>query len=184
MAGKRKPAKKKASRQTAAKGASRAAAEQEENRAAVAVAHPGRDEKGRMLPGHSANPAGRPPGRVSLTARLREVLCHQAEEDGPMVVEVAMRKLGAEILRDPAAHWKILQWLAEREEGATPQLHAVLGLDPPGAEPVADVIDGDAVTQAQLEQYLAGLGEGDRAVTIAVLAQLEEALPGLVRCAT
>jgi len=182
MAAKKKPTRKKASRQTAGKGAPRAEGEQGQNRAGVATAHPGRDEKGRMLPGHSANPAGRPPGRVSLTTRLREVLCHQAVEDGPMVVEVAMRKLGAAILEDPAGHWQILRWLAEREEGATPQLHAVLGLDPQGAEPV-QVIDGDAVTQAQLEGYLAGLDEAQRSVTIAVLAQLEDALPGLVRCA-
>lgn len=35
---------------------------------------PARDERGRLLPGNTANPNGRPPGSFSLTAMLKELL--------------------------------------------------------------------------------------------------------------
>lgn len=150
--------------------------EQAENRA-------GRDTStGRFLPGVSGNPGGRPKGRLGMTGLLREVLEYQVGANGPTVAEAAMRKLGEQILRDPAAHFGILRWYEERTLGATPQLHLVGHGMLPNGEPDGEVVDADVPTRGQLDAYLAELEPAERAAVVGMLARLEEAVPGLIRC--
>lgn len=94
-----------------------------------------------------------------------------------------MRKLAQAILDDPAGHWPILKWYAEREEGATP---FVIGMyAEPGAQSDpkdAEVIEGQASFQGELDKYLASLEDEERTAVVAVLAKVEGAVPGILRC--
>jgi len=73
----------------------------------------GRDARGRLLPGHSGNPRGRPPGPHSLSERLREAL---RENDGYMARWVLAALVHMAITKPEAQ--KII-W--DRVEGKVPQ---------------------------------------------------------------
>ncbi len=50
---------------------------------------PARDEKGRLLPGHSGNPRGRPKGSKGLAARLRD-MTRNGEDVAEVLVSILM----------------------------------------------------------------------------------------------
>ena len=98
---------------------------------------PARDEKGRVLPGHSLNPAGRPPlppdVREALeagSARAAERLVQLLESDDPRVVAMAANSVLDRLYGKPstvsdvtlrqddvgAAHLRILQELQQRRQ--------------------------------------------------------------------
>lgn len=66
----------------------------EENLQETSENKPERDEKGRLLPGNTANPAGRPPGTISITAAIKKKLEEEySNKDNPEERKLYLEKI-------------------------------------------------------------------------------------------
>ncbi len=54
---------------------------------------PERDEKGRLLPGNTANPAGRPRGSISITEKIRQKLLEVPEGQRKPYLDILVSKI-------------------------------------------------------------------------------------------
>ena len=64
-----------------------------ENQEKTSVNKPLRDEKGRLLPGNTANPNGKPAGSISLVALLKKKLKEYPEDDKKTYAEKLIDKI-------------------------------------------------------------------------------------------
>lgn len=78
---------------------------------------PGRDAKGRLLPGNTANPGGRAPG-VSLTDALRAHV--DKEELARLAYELTQCK-------DRGTRLRAIQWIYDRLDGRLPETRRLIG---------------------------------------------------------
>lgn len=74
-----------------------------------------RDESGRYVKGHSANPGGRPAGRLSLTSKLKKILSqqdpkHPDKTNADTVMEVA-------VLAAKTGEFRFFQEILNRVDG-------------------------------------------------------------------
>jgi hypothetical protein len=76
---------------------------------------PPRDEKGRILKGHSLNPAGRPKG---LRAKILE-----ETREGDEIVEFYLAVMRGELPAPPAVRLQASEWLALRSHGKVPDVN-------------------------------------------------------------
>ena len=61
---------------------------------------PQRDEKGRLLPGNTANPSGRPPGSISITAEIKKKLLEVPENQQKSYLDILVAKILKKAIQD------------------------------------------------------------------------------------
>lgn len=111
-----------------------------------------------------------------MSTRLRAALLTETR-NGKTVAEAIALKVAVEVLKNPVKNWRILEWIEERELGKTPL--AILLQDQQSEGP--RVIDHDTVARAKaLDEYLVSLDSPRRAATVAVLADIDRAIPGFL----
>lgn len=86
---------------------------------------PERDEKGRLLPGNTANPNGRPAGSLSLVAMLKEELLKCPEGEKQSYAELLIKRILREALINGDS--VMVRDIVNRVDGLPKQ---VLALDP------------------------------------------------------
>jgi len=67
--------------------------EQEEYQDITGVNKPKRDERGRLLPGSTANPFGRPKGSISITAEIKKKLAEVPEGERKSYLDLIILKI-------------------------------------------------------------------------------------------
>lgn len=104
-----------------------------DSHAKQATSKPARDAKGRLLPGHTANPHGRPPAAFSATDIIRARVAER-----PRVIDQLFAAA------DAGEAWAI-QYIIDRIEGRPKQsVDQTVHTDPPAVEAVREL-------QTQLE---------------------------------
>lgn len=87
-------------------------------------ATPARDARGRILPGYSGNPAGRPKNKQSIPDLLRRISEEPGSSDGKTTkLELIMRRVFADAIK---GNYRAIEYLSDRMEGRAVERSAVL----------------------------------------------------------
>ncbi len=124
-----------------------------ENQEKTSCSKPARDEKGRLLPGNTANPNGRPIGALSIVEGIRRKLKECPEGDKKTYLEYVIDKVFKKILIDESE--RVLIDLIDRIDGKALQKVDYTKVEPDDLIPLADKLKSkDGEQRKQIIKYL------------------------------